>query len=239
MKTFRWGSVVVLTMIMVLVFWGCSKKKSTNSDTLYASVRFIHSSPSSELIDFSYLGEGADYYTDIVTEASYGTQHGYFGLVAGTRSFRAYLTGTSLSIASATASLKENGKYTIIADDLDAAINPSLLAIADTTVVPDSGKAFIRFIHVSADAPALDIIKADSSLLITDLKRYEASGYLKMDAGTYEFVAVTSGSDNAILTLPPFTLTSGINYSVIFSGSAHGLPGAELNAKIYPEMGVQ
>lgn len=202
-------------------------------------MRFIHSSPSSGLMDFSYLAEGATYYTDIVSEASYGTQHGYFALVSGTRSFRAYLTSTSLAVANITISLTGNGKYTIIADDLDAAINPSLLAIADTTVVPDSGKAFLRFVHVSADAPDLDILKADSSSLITDLKQYEASGYVELDAGTYEFVAVSSDSGNVMLDLPPLTLTSKINYSVLFSGSAYGLPGSELNAKIYQEMGVQ
>ncbi len=238
MMTRCWVSSLALLILFSLALGGCGKK-STSSETVYTSVCFIHSSPSSELIDFSYLAEGADYYTDIVSEASYGTQHGYFSLVAGSRSFRAYLTSTSLAIASITVSLTGNGKYTIIADDLDAAINPSLLAMADTTVVPDSGKAFLRFVHVSADAPDLDITLADSSPLITDLKRYEASGYVELDAGTYKFVAVSSDSGNVMLDLPPLTLTSKLNYSVLLSGSAYGLPGSELNAKMYQEMGVQ
>jgi hypothetical protein len=238
MKIFRWVRVVVWSMVMVVGFWGCSKN-STDSDTSYASVRFIHSSPSSGLIDFAYLGQDVNYYYSIVTEAAYGGQYGYFSLATDSRSFRAYTSETSLSIASITFSLEENRKYSIIADDLEAAINPTLLGIEDTTAIPDSGKAFLRFIHISADAPDLDIVKADSSLLITDLKRYNASAYVEMDAGTYDFSAVTSGSENTVLTLPPLTLTSGINYSVIFSGSAYGLPGAELNVKIYPEMGVE
>ncbi len=237
MKIFRWIGVVVWSTVLVVVFWGCSKN-STQDETQYSSVRFIHLSPSTELIDFTYLSTGADYYSDIVTEASYGEQYGYFSLISGSRSFRAYSSGTSLSIATLTLSLEGNRKYTIIANDLEAAINPELLGIEDTTAIPDSGKAFLRFIHVSADAPDLDIVGADSSLLIGNLKRYNASGYMEMDVGTYDFSAVTSGSNNTILTLPPLTLTSGINYSVIFSGSAYGLPGAELNVKIYPETGV-
>jgi hypothetical protein len=236
MKT--WYKVSSLVILCCLALGGCGKK-STDSETAYASVRFIHSSPSSGLMDFSYLAEGATYYTDIVSEASYGTQHGYFSLVSGSRSFQAFLTGTSLTIANITVSLTGNGKYSIIADDLDAAINPSLLAIADTTGVPASGKAFLRFVHVSADAPDLDIIKADSSILIADLKRYQASDYVELDAGTYELAAVSSDSGKVMLDLPPITLTSGINYSVLLSGSAYGLPGSELNAKTYQEMGGQ
>jgi hypothetical protein len=238
MKAFRWLGVTVGLMVMAVGFWGCGGD-STDSGTTYASVRFIHSSPSIDLMDFACLVQNEDYYYSIVEEVAYGEQHGYYSVVSGTRSFRVYTSGTSLSIASITFSSESGRKYTIIADDLDAAINPSLLAIADTTEAPESGKAFLRFVHVSADAPAMDIRKADSSLLVFDLERYQASGYVDLDAGTYDFLAFSSGTDSQILALPPLTLTSGISYTVLLSGSAYGLPGVALNAKIYQETGVE
>jgi hypothetical protein len=240
MKTLLWGGIIAGCILVALVVGGCdSKTTGSDEEYAYASVRFVHSAPSTEQIDFAYLVYNSEYYDNAATEASYGDQYGYFLFVAGSRSFRAYLSGTSLSVASITIPLAENGKYTIVAGDLEAAINPSLLEFADTTVTPDSGKAFLRFIHVSADAPDLDILRADSSALVVDLKQYQASPYFELDAGTYEFSAVSYVSGTELLKLPPFTLTSGISYSVILSGTAYSLPGSPLNAVIYQEMGVE
>jgi hypothetical protein len=240
MKTLFWGGMIAGSILVTLALGGCdSNTTGSDEEYVYASVRFVHSAPSTELIDFAYLVYDSDYYADAATEVSYGEQNGYFAFVADSRTFRAYVSGSSLSAASITISLAENGKYTIIANDLEAAINPSLLAFADTTGAPDSGKVLLRFVHVSADAPNLDILKSDSNPLVTDLSRYQASGYVEIDAGTYEFTAVSSGTDTKLLTLDPMTLTSGVNYTIILSGSAYGLPGPQLNARIYQETSVE
>jgi len=238
MKTLVWVSITALSILGAWLLGGCDRK-STNSDDAYGSVRFIHSAPSTDLIDFTYLLYDSDQYGDIATEVGYGEQNGYFVFLSGTRTFRVYLSGTSLSIASVTTSVEENKKYTVITCDLEAAINPSLLVVADTTQAPESGKAFLRFIHASADAPDLDIRGSDGNPLVEDLGRYEASGYIELDAGTYEFTAVSSGTETELLGLVPLTLTSSISYTAILSGSAYGLPGAGLNAELYQEMGVQ
>ncbi len=238
MKTFLRADIAILFALCALVLGGCSRK-STNGDDTYGSVRVIHSAPSTDLVDFTYLLYDSNQFGDLATEVGYGEQRGYFAFLTGERAFRLYLSGTSLSIADVTFSVGENGKYTIIACDLDAAINPSLLAFADTTVAPGSGKAFLLFIHVSADAPDLDVQATGGALAVQDLGQYEASGYAQLDAGTYEFTVTSSGSQVQLLTLPLLTLTSGVSYSAILSGSIYGLPGAELNAKLYQETGVQ
>ncbi len=238
MRTLCRGSSLASLILMALMLAGCASN-STDSDDTYGSARFIHSAPSTELIDFTYLVYDSDTYADIANQVPYGQQHGYFSFLTGSRIFRAYLSGTSLSAASVTVSLAEHQKYTVIACDLDAAINPSLLAFADTTGAPDSGKVFLRFVHVSADAPDLNILKADSTPLVTNLERYQASGYVELDAGTYDLTAASSGTDAQLLALDPLTLTSGLSYTVILSGSAYALPGPVLNAIIYQETGVE
>lgn len=239
MKTPGKWSRMVFVILLPLLFAGCSKNSTGSDEYVYASVRFIHLAPSTELIDWTYLVYDSEQYADLVTEVPYGEQNGYYAFVSGSRSFRAYLSGTSLSVANNTFSLADNGKYTVIANDLDAAIDPELLAFPDTTEVSASGKALLRFIHVSADAPDMDIIKTDQTRLVTDLEQHQASGYIELDPGTYQFTAVSSGTDYALLTLEPITLTSGVNYTVIFSGTVYGLPGVVLNGKIYQETGVQ
>jgi len=239
MKKLSEGASLASLILVALLIAGCDNGSTDSGEEyVYASVRFIHSAPNTEQIDFAYIVYDSDYYANAVEEVSYGEQNGYFGFVAGSRSFRAYLSGTSLSVANVTVTLAENGKYTIVANDLDATINPDLLAIADTTQIAPEGKSFLRFLNVSADAPDMDIKRADSSLLVTGLGRYEASGYIELDAGTYRFTAVSSGSDIQLLALDPLTFTSTVCYTVILSGTAYALPGAQLNAKIYQETGV-
>jgi hypothetical protein len=238
MRTLCRGSSLASLILMALMLAGCASN-STDSDDTYGSARFIHSAPSTELIDFTYLVYDSDTYADIANQVPYGEQRGYFMFLTGSRTFRAYLSGTSLSAASVTVSLAEHQKYTVIACDLDAAINPSLLAYADTAGAPDSGKVFLRFIHASADAPILNVLKADDTPLVTDLERYQASGYVELDAGTYDFTATSSGTGAELLALDPLTLTSGLSYTVILSGSAYVLPGPVLNAIIYQETGVE
>jgi hypothetical protein len=240
MKRLSEGVSLASLILLVLVIAGCDDGSTgSDDDYVYASVRFIHSAPSTDMIDFAYMVYGENYYADAATEVSYGEQNGYFSFAAGSRSFRAYLSSTSISAASVTFTLAENGKYTVVANDLDAAINPELLAVADTTQLASEGKSFLRFLNVSADAPEMDIKRADNSLLVTGLGRYEASGYLELDAGTYQFTAFSSGTDLQLLALDPLTLTSTVSYTVILSGTAYALPGAQLNAKIYQETGVQ
>jgi hypothetical protein len=240
MKRLLKGNIIVFITLVSLMLGGC-ESNSTDSDEeyAYASVRFIHSAPSTELIDFAYLVYGEDYYADAVTEASYGEQYGYFAFVADSRTFRVYLSETNLSVANTTISLTENGKYTIIATDLEATINPELMGVADAFETPPSGKVFLRFIHASADAPNLNIIKKDSSALLSDIARYQASDYVELDAGTYEFTAVSSDSGTELLTMPPLTLISSVIYTAILSGSVYGLPGPELNVRNYQETGVE
>lgn len=238
MRTLCKGSCLASLILVPLMLAGCADN-STDSDDTYGSARFVHSAPSTELIDFTYLVYDSDAYADIATEVPYGEQRGYFVFITGSRTFRVYLSGTSLSVASVTMPLSQSTKHTIIACDLDAAVNPSLLAFADTTGSPGSGKVFLRFVHASADAPDLNILKADSTPLVTDLGRYQASGYVELDAGTYDFTATSSGTDAELLALDPLTLTSGLSYTVILSGSAYVLPGPELNAILYQETGVE
>jgi hypothetical protein len=234
-------SVICLVLIIVvsIVFSGCDEG-ITNSEPVneYGRVGFIHAAASTGEIDFTYLSLEEPFYEYIFQGAVYGGQYGYYSFVTGSRIFRVYLSNTNISVASDTIVLAEAEKYTIIANDLEATINPELLAFPDTLALPAAGKVFLRFIHVSADAPDLNMYDADDSLLVSTLVHYQTSAYLELEAGTYEFDVYFSDSLVPYTTLDPFTLISGNNYTVILSGSVDGLPGPVFNGELYLETGL-
>ena len=234
-------SVICLVLIIAwsIVFSGCDEG-ITNSEPIYeyGRVGFIHAAASTGEIDFTYLSLEQPIFEYIFQGATYGGQYGYYSFVTGPRSFQVYLTNTNISVANVTLPLAVDEKYTIIAHDLDATINPELLTFPDTLALPADGKAFLRFIHVSADAPDLDVHDANDSLLVSTLEHYQTSGYLELDAATYEFDIYFSDSLEPYTTLDPFTLISGNNYTVVLSGSVDGLPGPAFDGKLFFETGL-
>jgi len=142
-------------------------------------------------------------------------------------------------------------------------INPSLITVEDTAETAPEGKAFVRFMHASADAPDMEIQKADGTILATNLSRYQLSGYVEMpdmeiqkadgtilatnlsryqlsgyveiEEGTYEFSVCSSETGEELLLSDPLTLSSGNNFTVIISGSFGSLPSPMLNARLYQE----
>lgn len=223
-----------LALSVITVFWGCEKDQTQN-DADYAWVRFIHSAASTGEIDFTYLSLDDGVYLTAVSDAVYGEQYGYFALIPEVRTFRVYLPGTDISVAEATLSLSLDQHYTIVATDLEVTINPSLITVEDTTETAPEGKAFVRFMHASADAPDMEIQKADGTILATNLSRYQFSSYVEIEEGTYEFSVCSSETGGQLFLSDPLTLSSGNNFTVIISGSLGSLPGPVLNARLYQE----
>ena len=71
--------------------------------------------------------------------------------------------------------------------------------------------------------------------LVTGLAQYESTDYLELDAGTYDFYALSTAGGDSLPSLETVTLLSGVNYTAIFSGSTKGLPGSVFNLKLYQE----
>jgi len=85
------------------------------------------------------------------------------------------------------------------------------------------GSAKLRVVHLSPDAPAVDVaVKGQSpdEAPVQDLVFPEATGYLKLAPATYDFEVRLAGTETVALPLDGVKLESGKNYSVFAVGSA-------------------
>ncbi len=69
--------------------------------------------------------------------------------------------------------------------------------------------ARIRVVHLSPDAPAVDIVADGVGTVISGLKYPNASGYLVVPAGTYTFRVRAAGSPDDVLVVPGVELSAG------------------------------
>jgi hypothetical protein len=224
--------------LMLLAFAGCDNPVSPNNNgvpSTIGSMRFIHSAGSNNGIDFAIQRVGATNFELAQSEASYGNQYGYFNLATGTRLFRIYDNGTGISFGSVTVNIDQGSKYTLIATDLDNAVDTALISLSDTTAAPPQGTAFVRFVHASPDAGTLNVVSVDSSVFISNFSRRQTTAYLAIDAGTYPLRI--SSSNGQLLFNYSLTVFSGGAYCVVISGSRTGLFPTMLNARNYPETG--
>lgn len=79
----------------------------------------------------------------------------------------------------------------------DAAKLTAVVAVDDTGT-PEAGKAWVRVLHGSPDAPAVDV-KVDDADVLTDVAFGTISDYLPVDAGTYNIKVCATGTDTCVI----------------------------------------
>jgi hypothetical protein len=182
----------------------------------------------------SYDAPGVDLLVDgtvINTSAlTYPNNTGYIELNAGTRNIKVNASGTSTTVINADINFEENKNYSLFACNTLAAIEAILTE--DNLGAPASGNAHVRFIHLSPDAPAVDVALDGGSVVFADFTFKEASVFTPLAAGSYDLEVRLAGTSTVALDLAPITLENGKIYTVYAKGSATGSGATALGAEI-------
>ncbi|HSG87262.1 MAG TPA: DUF4397 domain-containing protein [Candidatus Limnocylindrales bacterium] len=113
----------------------------------------------------------------------------------------------------------------------DAAKLTAVVAV-DSTDAPEAGKAWVRVLHGSPDAPAVDVFANDGEIL-SNVPFGTISAYLPVDAGTYN-IKVCVAND---ATTDPSAETCVIDADLPFEdGKKYTVAATDLVAQIKPQM---
>lgn len=212
------------------VFTGC-KEEETTPDT--AKVLVVHASPNAPGVDLLVDN------TKVNTSAlNFPDNTGYLSVNAGARNFKVNVTGTATTVIDATPTLSKDASYSVFA--IDSVSKISALLTVDDLTAPASGKAHVRFIHLSPNAPAVDVSvegqAAGAGLFLnrTFNKTITAGqqAFTPVDAGTYNLEVRVAGTTTVALPLPGITLTAGKIYTVFAKGFLGGAGTQALGAGI-------
>jgi hypothetical protein len=106
-----------------------------------------------------------------------------------------------------------------LSDDAETSFEP--VAFEDTALTPVENESAVRIIHLSPDAPTVDVTAADGDdVLANNVSFQNASDYVTVPTGNYsvEIRAATEDNDGPIVTTANVSLEGGTAYSALAVG---------------------
>lgn len=221
----KYIALFFLGVFGITLFTACSDDETPVAPVVEkALVKVVHASPDAP---------GVDLLLDNVKTGSnlvFPNNTGYLPVNSGTRNVKVNVAGTSTTVIQADLPLMTNKNYSVFAVNKVANLEP--LVLEDDLRSPASGKSHVRFIHLSPDAPAVDITLTDGTVLFSNYIFKRASSFTPLDAGTYNLQVRLAGTSTVVLNLPGITLTNGKIYTVFAKGLVNGTGAQALGAQI-------
>lgn len=203
--------------LLVLTIVGGLLLSATSAFAAGPRVRVVHASPDAPAVDV-LVNDGVAF-----SNAPFKGITQYASLAAGTYDVKVVPTGaTEPVVISASLALEADKDYTVVAVGKLADIEP--LVLVDNNSAPAAGKAHVRFVHASPDAPAVDIAVKGGPVLFSNVPFKGVGDYLPVDAATYDLEVRLAGTTTVALEVPGLTLNAGTVYTVFAMGLAGGTP---------------
>lgn len=212
-KTISFISSALLIAGASMILGSCGKDDSTVTPAkTYAKVLVAHASPNAPAVDLLIDNSKVN-----STGLGFPNNTGYLNVESGKRNIKVNPTGTMTSVIAADLDFTKDMNYTIFAVDSVSKISP--LVLTDDLTAPAAGKAHVRFVHLSPNAPAVDVAVASSGAVVFGNKKFkEFTNYTPLDAGDYNLDVRVAGTTTVALVLPKITLEAGKIYTVFAKG---------------------
>jgi hypothetical protein len=186
-------------------------------DASLAGVRVGHFSADAPPVDV-YVNGAA-----ILTDVPFGALSDYLYVPEGSYQIQVVPAGASLDEGPVVIDAEvafEGGTLTTVAATNDLA-NIQAAVIQDKAVQPKAEGAKVRVVHLSANAPKVDVAPdgaAKKAALIKGLSYGEAKGYKNVPAGEVDLDIRPAGKKAVAFDIPALTLEDGKAYSAIAIG---------------------
>jgi hypothetical protein len=224
MSTFKRVSLALLSLAVAVAVTSCRRDDNPVMPTPKARVMAIHASPDAPAVDLLVDNVVAG------TGLAYPGNTGYLTVNAGTRNLKINVSGTSTTVINANLPLSPGASYSVFACDSVSKIAP--LVLTDDLSAPASGMAHVRFVHLSPNAPAVDVAVTSGPVLFANKSFKQYSAFTPVAAGTYNLEVRPAGSSTVVLPLPGITLQAGKIYTVFAKGFLGAAGTQALGAQI-------
>jgi hypothetical protein len=189
-----------------------------------SQVMFVHASPDAPAVDIR-VGS-----SKVARGVKFPTNTRYLSLRSGERRVRVNVAGTSTTVIDATVELERRRNYTVFAANQVADLEP--LVLQDDLSRPASGTAHVRFVHLSPNAPAVDVAIQGGPVVFGNRAFKEYTPFTPVPAGTYDLEVRVAGTSTVALPLPGIQLREGRIYTVFAKGLLGGSGAQALGAGV-------
>ncbi len=217
-------AAALLIVSAALALTGCFGRKNPTSPGPISNLMVVHASPDAPAVDLLLDG------TLVGRDLAFPNATAYLGAPAGSRNVRVNVAGTTTTVINATLNLQPNASTTVFACDSVTKIAP--LVLSDDLTPPAANKAHVRFVHLSPNAPAVDVAVQGGPVLFGNTAFKGYSSFAPVAAGTYDLEVRLAGTGTVVLPLPGITLQAGKIYTVFARGFVGGTGAQALGASI-------
>jgi hypothetical protein len=205
---------VFFSLALIVLLASCMDKDddAVTEPVQVAYVSVYHASPDAP--DFDII---VDDRAINVNPFDYTSYSGYLNFFTGNRNIKFNAANASNALIDTTFNF-ENGKaYSLFA--IDRLSNLQALLVVDSAAAPAAGKAMVRFVHLSPDAPAFDVaVSGQNAPLFANNSFKQATPFQEIDANTYSFDIKNAGASDVLLSADDITLTAGHYYTIVTRG---------------------
>lgn len=211
----------------MLLSSSCSKSPAgTNMSTPQAALSVIQACPDEAALDLLINNSRVNQ-----APITYGQNTGYFAMNSGSNIISFNNDATMQKILADTASFNPNTIHTLFLTNTVA--KPQVFALTDTLVAPTGGNASVRFVDVSPDAPAVDLVVKGGATLVSNRSFKGFSSFAAIPGNSfYNFEVHKAGTSTVLATLSNVKINAGFVYTIWFHGLNSGTTanGDELSA---------
>lgn len=162
----------------------------------------------------------------------YSAFTGYSRYYTGERDFKVTPYNASNTLVDSTITLKADSLYSLFviggdANDLD------LLFVEDNIPDDKEDKALVRLVHLSPDAPEVNVSESDSETILFEESTYKSvSDFIEIDAGSTTLEVQTADGEEVVATVDDYNFIEGRVYTIVVRGYATPPAGNSNNLRV-------
>ncbi|HHV95024.1 MAG TPA: DUF4397 domain-containing protein [Clostridiaceae bacterium] len=184
-------------------------------------IRLLHASPNTPAVDIYANGNL------VARNLSYRQFTEYFAVPEGNYNVIVYPAGqTANAILNTIIYIPGGSIFSISVTGLLP--NVALLLVEDPRMPIPPGKLMLRFVHLSPNAPNVDVVIQNNVTIFRNVGYGSVTQYLPVDPGTYTFNIMVAGTGQRILYVPNIRLASDRFYTIYFIGLIVGIPSLQV-----------
>lgn len=185
-----------------------------------AYVRVLHAVPDAPNVDVYANG------VLLAENVAYGNVTAYIPIEKGIYKITIYPAGSMTTpVLKKMLTVEGNDKLTVAAVGTLSTI--SAMLIRDSNQPMQKDKALVRFIHLSPDAPAVDITMPDGTVIFNNVSYLQATDYIPLLPSSYTLQVRLANTPTVVLTVPNVLVEANKYYTVYAIGFAGKTPSLQ------------
>jgi hypothetical protein len=209
----RRRALMVLCCAAVMIFLsGCLDDNDRVDPVPLGYVSIYHAAPDAPALDIVVDDRRVN-----AQPFGYSDYSGYLNFYTGSRKLKFSSVNAANPLVDTVFDVAEGKAYSIFV--INRLANIETLVVQDSAATPASGKAMVRFVNLSPDAPAIDVASTDGSLF-TNTSFKQATAFRELDAKTYSFDVKSAASGEVLLTAKDVVVRPGGFYTIVTRGFA-------------------